>query len=135
MSNIIDFTKRRESLKRKNIEPGNDIEIALSILDRDFAENLVILDQKMIFMKTLKGVLKSRHIKYRISTKELQSTLNKKTTLLFIDEKIGFNLDITATEEPCKAWKIYPLNVHLNPAESAGIIINKLNEVRQNGRN
>ncbi len=133
MNNVIDFAAKKNLLEASKAQAEHTIERALALLDQDFIGSLETAKDKHAFIKSVKGILNSRNIKYKASIKELKNRLNKKTTLLFIDEKIGFSLDITTKAVLCETWKIYPFKECSTPAENAGLISEKLNEAKKNG--
>jgi hypothetical protein len=130
MANVINITDRKSKLRPELIKQLNDIEGALALLDSHFTSDSDIAQKKNIFIKTVKGILKSRSVKFRVHLNGLSDVLGKKATLLFASEKIGFSLDVQSKVSLDGGWVIYPFDLILNPAENVGLIVAKLDEVK-----
>lgn len=130
MSNVISIIDRKEKLRPIVVNSLNNIEGALELLDKHFISDSSIVANKLAFMKTVKGILKSREISFRVSLIGLPDFLNKKTNILFIQRKIGFSLEVKSSLNLDNGWAIYPFNILVTPAENVGAIIDKLNEAQ-----
>lgn len=134
MSNVISIADRKPRLRAATESPTDAIEEKLALIGRQFIPALYSHQAEVAFFKAIKGILKSRSIKFRVTLEGISDDLNKRTTLLFPAEKCGFTLDTKASSKIGNDWIFHPLDTEKNPAENAGFIIDKLEEAK-NERN
>ncbi|MCQ9393297.1 hypothetical protein NRB14_16985 [Pseudomonas viridiflava] len=130
MSNVISFSERRSKAGSKFVREIDGIDGALVLLQSHFISDSDLARMKTTFIKSVKGILRSRSVKYRVQLSDLPLCLGKNTTLLFASKKIGFSLDVKSKLLLENGWLILPLDPALDPVENVGMIINKLDEVK-----
>lgn len=132
MSNIVDFTKAKKAKKANNsavqIDPLERVKQILSPPKEESMQDVI---------KTVKGILRSKGIKYRISHKEINEIYYPKNqTILFPEHKLLFVISKKKVKEQClpSCWTLesIKLDSKVEAIDCVAQIISRVEELSQN---
>jgi hypothetical protein len=130
MSNIVQFPQPRQgdSLEHGAKSPQTTLDEILDALAASIVAPMTN-EEKKIFMKRLKGILKTRDIPFRCSPPPGLEAPKNPFTLFFVEAKVAFLLGLKKKKTFADGWVFYPLN-EASPVDAAGSVISTIGELK-----
>lgn len=124
MADIIEFKSKK---RKKEETQKTKIDEFLSSLAKEFNQEKSA-KEKLDTIKRIKGILKSRGVKYKVEVNHGHPEIKNNLSIFFPMEMLGFTFSIKKELKLANNWYIKPISPLEDPIKTAGQIFNDLQE-------